>query len=206
VSSLRLWSDAPVLRAPFRTGKKFGMAEAFLYAGPFGDYLVELLPSINVRYREVYHGIIRVLSRLLYHSFSEINAPIYQRELNIAFAASEVKFPVFFQQFTHHDISHSWGVNGSLMLLSSRVNWGMLGAERFHTYLKSLGSHSRKQVDVSITLNYRMTIGMEIYRCLHPDLFELPPLGSSLYSSLTEVIVSSYSIAVILIYVDVFCV
>jgi hypothetical protein len=111
MSNLRL-SSGMTLRHPFRSGKKYLISEAFLLCGPLGHYLIELLSSVSVPCRTVYHGLVNVCSKLLLKSFRLENAPLFLREALAVFASSEIRFPMYFHQITHHGISHAWGPGG----------------------------------------------------------------------------------------------
>jgi len=190
VSKLRLGTGATAAKPPCRDetttkGVRMKIAECFVYCGPFGHAVIENMPSISRPYRLVYHLYLQMLTKLLYKNFSVQEIPDFHRAATVARAHAEIKFPVHFHQWTHHPVGHAWAQRGALHLLGPIDGWGMLGAERWGSFLKGLSHGCSKNIEESIHRNYSLALGVDLYRVLHPDAFRLAPLASQL-SSVTD--------------------
>ena len=70
------------------------MAEAFLFCGPLGHLLIEMLPSVHRRYRIIFHYIIRITSKMLFLNFSKQELAVFELEVYVAYSHAEISFPV----------------------------------------------------------------------------------------------------------------
>jgi hypothetical protein len=189
VPLIAFWSCAETLREPFRN-QQFKIAESFMYAGPLGHFIIESLPSIIPAYRALYHTQISIYAKLLFRFFPKENIELTMaqnfREVIYFLSKGEILLPIKRQKITRHQLAHSWGEKGSIPELGSGLEWSMLGAERWGSFLKTLARGCRKKVERSVHLKYILMSGLDLFRSQNPHLFELVPLASTLASTIID--------------------
>ena len=126
----RFWTGADVLAKPMSDRKKMKITQAFILAGPIGHYLIECCSTVKPVYREAYHGIIRMVTKVLYRGFTEREMPAFHRESLVVLVTCVIMFPLHFNRITHHHFSHTWGptVDGAARELGPVLGWCLLGA------------------------------------------------------------------------------
>jgi hypothetical protein len=189
VQAISFWTCAEPCRKTFRK-EKFKLAEAFMYAGPLGHFIIEHLPSLDPKYRALYHAQINIYKKLLFRGFLregfQDEVAQNNREVLVFLSKSEVLLPIKWNKMTRHQVKHSWDHRGFIPEMGSSLEWNMLGAERWGAFLKSLSHWGRKEIERSVHLKYMVLMGLDIFRCQNPHLFQIAPLMSTLASAIEK--------------------